>query len=83
MTNKREVKEKEMQFLIKKYKESGQTQAVFCKENNINKSVLQYWLRKQREPVAEFVEMDVAITKTNAAQITIRCTNGTIVEIPI
>lgn len=33
---------------IKAYKASGQTQAAFCRENNLNIKQLCYWLRKYR-----------------------------------
>lgn len=91
MKRKKFKTSEEMYPLIERYFESGQSQAQFCKAQNLKAHLFVYWLQKYKtdKPVSEnldlgFSKLNIIDVPTNSDKvIIIRCGNGTTVEIPL
>jgi transposase-like protein len=81
----------EMYPLIESYLESGQSQAQFCKEQNLKPHLLIYWLQRYKadkegsaSPEAGFSKLNIIdMPGSEDKMIIIRCGNGTTIEIPL
>lgn len=80
---KRYTAEDRVKF-VEAYKNSGQSQSVFCHENEINPTTFYGWLGKTPKKKTKFVEVSLpSITKISAKQdVEVKLVCGTQVNIP-
>lgn len=76
----------EMELLIRKWEQSGQSRADFCREEGLPSWIFQYWLSRSREKRDEesekgFTEIRVKGDSLSSGMIRIRHTSGIEVEL--
>lgn len=86
MSERRKLRMSKMLSLAKKYEEGTQTQRIFCEENGIRQSTLNYWLSKYRKKgspksVSRQI-IPIQVKKEPAGVIRIVTSQGVQIEIP-
>ena len=76
----------EMELLVRKWEQSGQSRAAFCREEGLPSWIFQYWLSRYREKRDEesekgFTEIRVKGDSLSSGMIRIRHTSGIEVEL--
>ena len=91
MEKKKFKTSQEMYPLIESYLSGSQNQLDFCDSSGLKPHLLSYWLQKYKADknesqgeVAVFSKLKIIESPVREAKkITIRCANGTIIEIPL
>ena len=80
--------EKHMESLVKDYHKSSLTQEAFASRHGISKGKLHYWMKKffklkHKEPVPEFIPLEVPLPARGSKCIVIRMADGMEIQIPV